>query len=176
MTNNRIFLKLGRAAKMCGVVVIIQGFSGIVLPAIADGKCPIDWSKLNLTASQKQQIDQIEAQWQHELMEIKPAIVEDQHKLTKKLGEHCDQLEVIALQESIQRKQNQLRQLAMMTVLKKKLVLNEIQQRNMESMLNTAIAARQRELNPGSEQRVVPDGVQDLIQRVRNVFPVNEAR
>jgi predicted component of type VI protein secretion system len=63
-----------------------------------------------------------------------------------------------------------------MTVLKKKLVLNEIQQRNMEAMLNTAIAAKQREQNPGAEQRVVHDGVQDLIQRVRNVFPVNEVR
>jgi Spy/CpxP family protein refolding chaperone len=177
MTNSReIFLRIGQAAKMCGVIVIMQGCSSIALPAFADGKCPIDWNKLNLTPGQKQQIDQIEAQWQRELMEIKPAIVDDQHKLTKKLGEHCDQLEVIALQESIQRKQNQLRQLAMMTVLKKKLVLNENQQRNMEAMLNTAIAARQRELNPGSEQRVMPDQVQDLIQRVRNVFPVNEVR
>ena len=176
MTNSKeVFLKIRLAAKMCGVVLIMQGCN-CALPAVADGKCPIDWSKLNLTPAQKQQIDQIEAQWQHELMEIKPAIVEDQQKLTKKLGENCDQLEVIALQESIQRKQNQLRQVAMMTVLKKKLVLNEIQKRNMEAMMNQAILARQREMNPGSETRVMPDGVQDLIQRVRNVFPVNEAR
>ncbi len=173
MTSNRkMLLKMHSAAKFCTAVLMIT-----CVPALADGsRCPIDWSKLNLTPQQSQQIDQIEAQWQHEMMELKPAIVEDQQKLTKKLGEQCDQLEVIALQESIQRKQNQLRQIAMMTFLKKRQVLNQNQQRNLEEMMNRAIINRQRELNPGAEQNVVPTGVQDLIQRVRNVFPVNQER
>ena len=174
MTSNRrkLTIKIVKAANVCSTVMVLSG-----LPAFADAsKCRIRWDKLNLTPSQSQQIEQIETQWQHDFTEIKPTIIEEQQKLTKKLGEHCDQLEVISLQESIQRKQNQLRQIAMMTFLKKRSVLNESQQHNLESMMNQEIIARQREKNPSSQQNIVPDGVQDLLQRVNSVFPVNSER
>jgi hypothetical protein len=174
MTSNRrkLTIRIAKAANVCSAVMALS-----YLPAFADAtKCHIRWDKLNLSPSQSQQIAQIETQWQHDFTEIKPTIIEEQQKLTKKLGEHCDQLEVISLQESIQRKQNQLRQIAMMTFLKKRSVLNESQQHNLEAMMNQEIISRQRERNPGSQQNIVPDGVQDLLQRVNGVFPVNSDR
>lgn len=134
--------------------------------------CSIDWTRLNLTAAQKQQIEQVEAQWQKEYSDIEPALLEEREKLRRMLSEHeCDPIEVMRTQDSIMRKDSQLKQAAMRTYLKKRQVLNENQQHNLEEMVSQQFAMRQRELNPGSEMKVVPDHIQDLLQRVRDVWP-----
>jgi Spy/CpxP family protein refolding chaperone len=145
--------------------------SSICTPAFAEGHCHVHWDKLGLSPAQSQRIQEIEEAWQKQYSETAPAIADEQQRLSKKLGEHCDQLEIISLHNSIDRKQIQLRQLAMMTFLKKRAVLNDSQQRSLEVMMNSEIAKRQAELNPGSSQSEMPSGFQDLLTRVRNVFP-----
>jgi len=156
---------IGASCYCCLAIVIF------VEPSLADSHCHIHWEKLGLSPSQSQQVQQIEEVWQKQYAETAPAIADEQQRLSKKLGEHCDQLEIISLHNSIDRKQIQLRQLAMMTFLKKRAILNDSQQRSLEVMMNNEIAKRQAELNPGSSQSEVPSGFQDLLMRVRNVFP-----
>jgi Spy/CpxP family protein refolding chaperone len=144
----------------------------LTAPVCADGQhCHVHWEKLNLTPQQSQQIQQIEQGWEKTYSETAPLIADEQQRLSKKLGEHCDQLEIIQLHNSIDRKQMQLRQTAMMTFLKKRAVLNDNQQRSLEVMMNTEIDRRRAELNPGAGQNEVPNGVQDLLERVHNAFP-----
>ncbi len=152
---------------------ILSSMSGVSLstPAFADSHCHIHWEKLGLSPAQQQQISQIEEGWKKQYEETAPTIADEQQRLSKKLGEHCDQLEIIQLHNSIDRKQMQLRQLAMLTFLKKRAVLNENQQRSLEVMMNTEIAKRQQEVSPGGAQTEVPSGVQDLLMRVHNAFP-----
>ncbi|HEY9755727.1 MAG TPA: hypothetical protein V6C97_11235 [Oculatellaceae cyanobacterium] len=143
----------------------------VTVPVFADGHCHVHWDKLNLSPQQSQQIQQIEDGWLKTYSETAPMIADEQQRLRKKIGEHCDQLEIIQLHNAIDRQQMQLRQTAMMTFLKKRAVLNDNQQRSLEVMMNAEINRRQQELNPGSGQSEVPNGVQDLLERVHNAFP-----
>ena len=127
--NNRVTVRRVRRILMaagCGSTLSIL----LLLPSLADGHCHVHWDKLGLSAGQSQQIQQIEEGWQKQYSETAPLIADEQQRLSKKLGEHCDQLEIISLHNSIDRKQMQLRQLAMMTFLKKRAVLNDSQQRS----------------------------------------------
>lgn len=151
----------------------LSSMSGLCspVPVFADSHCHIHWEKLGLSPSQQQQISQIEEGWKKQYEETAPTIADEQQRLSKKLGEHCDQLEIIQLHNSIDRKQMQLRQLAMLTFLKKRAVLTDSQQRSLEVMMNNEIAKRQQEVSPGGAQNEVPSGVQDLLMRVHNAFP-----
>lgn len=142
-------------------------------PALAQGSdCKIDWTKLNLNPQQNQHIQQLEGQWSKDYNTIKPAIVEDQRKLTKMLEVHdSDPVEIMALQQSIARKKEQLNQLATTNYLQKRKVLNETQQHSLEQMIRQAVAERQRQINPGAQTEVVPDRIQNLMQKVRNIWP-----
>jgi Spy/CpxP family protein refolding chaperone len=165
--NNRLSIK----SFVIAASFLSSMSSFCVVPAFADSHCHIHWDKLGLSASQQQQIQQIEEGWKKQYQETAPTIADEQQRLSKKLGEHCDQLEIIQLHNSIDRKQMQLRQLAMLTFLKKRAVLTDSQQRSLEVMMNTEIAKRQQEVSPGGAQTEVPSGVQDLLTRVRDAFP-----
>lgn len=165
--NNKTVRRITFAVSYCSAL----GMLLFAIPAFADGHCHIHWEKLGLSADQMSKIQQIEESWQKQYAETAPAIADEQQRLTKKLGEHCDQLEIISLHNDIDRRQMELRQRAMMTFLKKRAILNESQQRSLETMLNVEIAKRQQELNPGATHGEVPNGVQDLLQRVHDAFP-----
>lgn len=131
----------------------------------------INWQRLNLTPQQSQQIQLLEAQWNHDYMEIQPAIIEEQHKLTRLLSDpKSDPLEIIALQQSIARKKEHLRAAATTNYLRKRQLLSDGQQHGLEDMIHQAVAERQRTANPGSQTDVMPDHIQNLIQRVRNIW------
>lgn len=131
----------------------------------------INWQRLNLTPGQSQQIHTLESQWNHDYMEVQPSIVEDQQKLRRLLANPKPQeLEIMALQQSIARKQEQLRAAATANYLRKRQLLNETQQRSLEEMIQHAVAERQRMANPGSQTDVMPDHIQNLMQRVRNIW------
>jgi hypothetical protein len=143
----------------------------VSLPALADGNhCKIHWEKLNLSPQQSQQIQALEQQWKHTYDELAPVIADEQQLLTKKLGQHCDQLEIITLHNSIDTKQRQLRNMAMMTVLKKKAVLNEDQRRSLEDMWHQEIVKHQQENNQLPKDGT-PEGIQDLWNRANHVIP-----
>src|SRR5271169_3361288 len=115
----------------------------------------INWQRLNLSPQQSQQIQVLEAQWSHDYMEIQPSIIEEQHKLTRLLSDpKSDPLEIMALQQSIARKKEQLRAAATANYLRKRQLLNDGQQHGLEDMIHQAVAERQRANNPGAQTGV----------------------
>jgi Spy/CpxP family protein refolding chaperone len=140
--------------------------------AVADElRMGINWQRLNLTPQQSQQIQALEAQWNHDYMELQPTIIEEQHRLTRLLSDpKSDPLEIMALQQSIARKKEQLRAAATANYLRKRQLLNDGQQHGLEDMIHQAVAERQRMNNPGAQTDVMPDHIQYLIQRVRNIW------
>ncbi len=141
--------------------------------ALEDGPS-IDWNKLGLNDDQSKQIQSIEGSWEHEYGNLKPGLVEDQHKLARLLSAHnSDSVEIMALQSSIAQRREQLNALAVANYLKKKQVLSDSQQHTLELMMKQAIADRQRDAS-GNEE--MPGRIQGLMQRVRNIWPVQSDR
>ena len=147
--------------------------TGTSSPACAgeDG-CKIDWTHLELNPSQSQQIGNLEAQWNQEYMQVQPSVIDEQKRLTRLLSDpRSDPLEVMTLQQSIARKKEHLRASATASYLRKRQVLNDGQRQALEDMIRQAVAQRQRVLSPGAQTEVMPDRVQNLMQRVRNIWP-----
>lgn len=152
------------------VVLVIGMQSALVMPAFADNQaCCVDWSKLNLSAQQNQQVQQLESQWQQDYGQIKPAIAEEQRKLQRLLESHnADPVELMAVQQSLQRKKDQLNQAATANYLRKRQVLNENQQHQLEQMIRQRIAEKQKEMHPNVQSNEMPNRLQDLMQKVLN--------
>ncbi len=140
--------------------------------AYAEDHCSIDWTKLNLTAVQQQQITALETDWNKQYSEIRPVIVQEQQHLSKLLADHTsDPVEIMSVQQTVARKKESLNQLATANYLKKRQILTESQQFSLEIMVKNAVAMRQRQNSPGGGTEVMPDRVQSLIERVRNIWP-----
>ena len=161
----------------------------VVLPAVADDDqsggsgghhhgCCVDWSKLNLTPTQSMQIQTLENEWTKTYNDIRPEIVDEQQRLTKMLADHnSDPVEVMALQQSVARKKAQLNGLATANYLKKRQVLTEAQQYSLEQQIKEVVRRRQNQLYPGTQSdAVVTDHIQNLMNRVRNIWPVQSER
>lgn len=153
--------------------LLLAGFlsAGSLEPVLANEPCHINWGDLQLSPNQDQQIKQLDAQWNQEYMQVQPSIVEDQKKLSRLLADpRSDPLEIMALQQSIARRKEHLRASATATYLRKRQILDEGQRQALEGMIRQVISERQRMMNPGSHTDVMPDRVQDLMQRVRNIW------
>ena len=137
--------------------------------------CSIDWNKLNLTSSQSSQIQQLEQSWYKDSGDIIPQIREDQTKLQRAIADHnADSITVMALQQSVARKREQLNSLAMQSFLnKKKCPRQRSEESSLEDMFRQAVQNRKSQLNPGSQTEVMPDKIQNLMQRVRSIWPDN---
>ena len=117
--NNRSMYKVAKK-----VVLVIGIQSVLVLPAFAEENCCVDWSKLNLTQQQNQQIQTLESQWQQDYNQIKPSIQDEQRRLQRLLETHnADPVELMAVQQSITRKKEQLNAAATANYLRKRQVL-----------------------------------------------------
>ena len=161
-TNRSMYI-----TKKVALVIGIQ--TALVMPAFAENQCCVDWSKLNLSAQQNQQVQQLEAQWQQDYSQIKPAIAEEQRKLQRLLESHnADPVELMAVQQSLQRKKDQLNQAATANYLRKRQVLNENQQHQLEQMIRQRIAEKQKDIHPNVQSNEMPNRLQDLMQRVLN--------
>lgn len=162
------------SSKLWGAALVVASlaYAAPVLAGDDSSHCCIDWNRLNLTPAQSQQIQALEAQWAHDYNDIKPVIQDDQQKLTKLLADHSsDPVEIMSLQQAIARKKEQLNGLATANYLKKRQVLNENQQVNLEQMIRDAVRKRQAAMHPSSNGEVVTDRIQNLMQRVRNIWP-----
>lgn len=175
---NNSFISLALSMASCSLVG--AGVSDLVFAQSAQaqestgagGSC-IDWTKLELNPQQNTQIQSLESQWYKEFSDISPQIREDQTKLQRLLTDrNPDSLQVVALQQAIARRKEQLNLAAMQNYLAKKKVLNEKQQTQFEQMIQQNIQRRKMMLNPGSQTEVMPDKIQNLMQRVKNIFPV----
>jgi hypothetical protein len=157
------------------------GVVTLPLPALADEEgahCCVDWARLNLTPAQNNQIEQLNAEWNKDYNEIKPVIVENKQKLQKMLSDHnSDPVEVMALQQQITHKREQLTGLATANYLKKRQILNENQQFNLEQMIKDMVRKRQAaQYSTQHTENAVPDRIQSLMSRVRNSWPVQQER
>lgn len=154
------------------VVLVIGIQSALVLPVFADESCCVDWSKLNLSPQQTQQVQQLETQWQQDYSQIKPAIADEQRKLQRLLESHnADPVELMAVQQSLTRKKEQLNQAATANYLRKRQVLNENQQHQLEQMIRQRIIAKQKEMHPNMQSNDMPGRLQNLMQRVLQTNP-----
>lgn len=139
--------------------------------------CAVNWNKLNLTPAQNAQIQALEQQWYKDFNELSPQVRDEQIKLRSLLADHnADPIQVMALQQSIARRKEQLSNAAMQNYLNKRKVLDEKQKQQLEEMIHQMIASRRQQLNPGSQTEVMPDKIQSLMQRVRDIWPVQSDR
>lgn len=147
--------------------------TGCVLPAAADEpNCSINWTKLNLSPQQSERIQSLDNKWNEFYVNLQSSIVNDQRKLTQLLSDpKSDPVEIMALQQSITRKREQLRSKATATYLRKRQLLNDQQQVELQNMVKRAIAERRR-INSMGTQPANTDRIQNLMQRVRNIWPM----
>jgi Spy/CpxP family protein refolding chaperone len=132
-----------------------------------DGKCCVDWKKLNLSPPQSQQIQTLEQDWNSKYMKIQPDILEHQRKLAKLLMDpKSDPLEIMFTNQQIAHLKEQLRNEATTNYLKKRAILNGDQQHQLEFMMQQMIATRQQAgaTPPQSEDQ---GGFMDIIHKVR---------
>jgi Spy/CpxP family protein refolding chaperone len=148
------------------------------MAAFAPTDRPIcDWTKLSLNEDQSKQIHEIEEGWNQKYREMMPSLVEDQQRLSKLLEDHnSDPVEIMTVQTSVARKREQLNAVALATYLKKKSILDENQKHLLELMTKRAIAERHRNDATSSVNEEMPDHIQGLMQRVRNIWPVQGER
>jgi hypothetical protein len=105
----------------------------------------IDWKRLNLSTQQYQAIGQLDDSWHAKYQHTQPQIIENQRKLERLLSDSkSDPLEIMATQQNIARLKEQLRNEATTNYLRKRAVLNEGQQHQLEGMLSQMVMDRQR--------------------------------
>jgi Spy/CpxP family protein refolding chaperone len=138
------------------------------IPAQADERsCSVDWHKLSLSANQNQQIHSLEQDWNTKYMQLQPQIVDLQHKLVKLLADpKSDPVEIMTCQQSLSRLKEQLRNLATANYLRKRAILTNNQQHQLEFMLQQAIAEKQRSQIPNlpNEEQ---SGIGGIMHKVR---------
>jgi len=139
--------------------------------------CNIDWSKLNLSPQQSSQIQALEQQWYKDFNELSPQIRDEQSKLQKLLSDHnADPVQVMSMQQSIAARKAQLSNAAMQNYLNKRKLLDEKQQKQLEDMMRTMIQARKSQMYPGSQTEVMPDKIQSLMRKVREILPLDQQK
>ena len=132
-----------------------------------DGKCCVDWKKLNLTAPQTQQIQALESDWNAKYMKMQPDILEQQRKLAKLLMDpKSDPLEIMSTNQRIAHMKEHLRNEATTNYLKKRAILNQDQQHSLETMMQQMIATRQQSAATAPQQEE-QGGFMDIIHKVR---------
>ena len=156
----------------CALLLFLSGFT--MAPASADDvnatvkpTC-VDWKRLNLTAQQTQQIDQLTQEWNSKYMRIQPQIISLQRKIKTRFADpNSDPLEIMATQQSLARLQEELRNEAMANYLRKRSLLTEVQQRQLETMMQQMVAERQQRCMPQSNQPDEQNGFMSIIHKVR---------
>lgn len=131
------------------------------------GKPCVDWKKLSLSATQSQQIQILETDWNTKYMKIQPEILEHQRKYAKMLMDpKSDPLEIMSTNQRIAHLKEVLRNEATTNYLKKRAILNSDQQHQLETMMQQMIASKQQSAvaPPANEEQ---GGFMDIIHKVR---------
>jgi peptidoglycan hydrolase CwlO-like protein len=127
----------------------------------------VDWTRLNLTPQQSQQIAQLDAEWQTKYSALQPQIIQLQRKLERLLPDpKSDPLEIMATQQNIARMKEQLRNEATTNYLRKRSVLLEPQQHQLEAMLHQMVMERQRPSMP-STQADQQGGITNIVNKIK---------
>lgn len=159
-------MKINRLATVILLALSLTAGAGGAF-ADEDGKCCVDWKKLNLTSAQSQQIQGLEQDWTSKYMKIQPDILEHQRKLARLLMDpRSDPLEIMATNQRIAHLKEQLRNEAVTNYLKKRALLNVDQQHQLELMMQQMIAMRQQSA-ASAPQAEEQGGFMDIIHKVR---------
>lgn len=158
---------------VCSLLALVVLLVVQAVPALAeDDHSAIDWSKLKLSLDQDRQIQQLDKDWQNSLNELKPPLVDDQKRLAKLLATYdSDSVEIMALQQAIAQKREKLIAMATTNYLKKRQLLTENQQHDLSAMIRQAISDRQRNSQIVSQTDALPDHIQGLMEKARNIWP-----
>jgi Spy/CpxP family protein refolding chaperone len=155
------------------LLLIVMVFMVQPLSALAeDEHSAINWTKLKLSLEQDKQIQQLDKDWQNNVNELKPPMVEDQKRLAKLLTTYdSDSVEIMALQQAIAQKREKLIALATTNFLKKRQLLTENQQHELSAMIQQSISERQHNSQIVSQTDALPDHIQGLMEKARNIWP-----
>lgn len=145
-----------------------------VSPAMAEDPCVtnkaacVDWKRLKLTTQQTQQIDQLQQDWNTKYMKLQPQIVSLQQKMRTKFADpNSDPLEIMSTQQSLARLQEELRNEAMSNYLRKRGLLSDVQQRQLEGMMQQMVAERQQRMAPKTSHDEQNAGLMNIIHKVK---------
>jgi glutaminase len=101
-------------------------------------------------------------------MRIQPQIVSLQRKLRSKFADpSADPLEIMSTQQSLTRLQEELRNEAMANYLRKRALLTDNQQRQLETMMHQMVVERQAKLSPQTSQADEQNGLMNIIHKVK---------
>ncbi|MFH0703131.1 MAG: hypothetical protein V2B14_06315 [bacterium] len=125
MKMNKFFIKLG----IIGILLCGASFSAEA--------SRIKWEVFNLTYEQKQEIQDLDSQWQKINYAIRPGLIRDQQQL-KLLLTNTDSTDnqIRELQKQIFSKQDQLRYEALENFLSKRRLLTAKQRKMLQKMLS----------------------------------------
>jgi len=130
-------------------------------------KSCVDWSRLNLTTVQSQQITQLDTEWQAKYTRLQPQIIEAQRKLERLLPDpKSDPLEIMSTQQNIARMKESLRNEATTNYLRKRNCLSEPQQHQLEAMLHQMVIDRQRPTTP-TTQADQQGGITNIVNKIK---------
>lgn len=134
-------------------------------PQRGHSRC-VDWTKLNLTQQQSQQISQLDSEWRAKFTQVQPQIAQNQQKLQQLLSDSkADPLEIMATQQNIARLKESLRNDATTNYLRKRAVLNEPQQHQLEAMLQQFVLERQRATPVVQTEQA--GGITNIVNKIR---------
>lgn len=127
----------------------------------------VDWKRLNLNAQQTQQVGQLDNDWNAKYSRLQPQIAELQKKLERLLPDpKSDPLEIMATQQAIGRYKEQLRNEATTNYLRKRSLLNDVQQHQLEAMLQQMVNDRQRPASSIS-QAEQNGGIMNIVNKIK---------
>lgn len=164
-TNMRVHnllapLVLGLVASSCSAVLADDLQQHVVHRGV-------DWKSLHLNASQSQQLTQLENEWHAKYSRTQPQIAELQRKLERLLPDpKSDPLEIMATQQTIARLKEQLRNEATTNYLRKRSLLNEAQQHQLEGMLQQMVVERQRPATSALQGEQSP-GIMNIVNKIK---------
>lgn len=129
-----------RFSAFCFVVSLIT-----VMPALGDdqGQLPQPYDRLNLTPAQTQRIQNYDSDWRNHYMELQPRLMREQERLQNMLvTPKSDPIEINSTQQRINAIREQLGTYATSTFLRKRQVLNPMQQNQLQGWMQQRMRRR----------------------------------
>lgn len=140
--------------------------------ALADeGRGCVDWQQLGLTVEQTQQIQVLESDWNSKYTKIQPQILENQKRLARLLPDaKSDPIEILSTQQNITRLREQLRNEATANYLRKRAILTDNQQHQLEGQIQRLVAEKQKAGAPTTQPDEQNNGFMSVIHKIQWVI------
>ncbi len=119
----------------------------VIFPSAASAaaKVPYPYDRLNLNGRQAERIEGLDSDWKYHYAELGPRLQATQKRLMVLLATpKSDPLEITGVQQSINQLKEQLSEQATANYLRKRSLLNQDQQRQLEGWLRRMVAQRER--------------------------------